>query len=91
MAGFKDDDRIVGGYDVKINKPWVARVWWVTHDKLCGGSLINKRFVLTAGHCVCIAKESLPCNNQGKPKYDVSVTWKGTLNFIERCLTNLFH
>jgi len=75
----EDDDRIVGGYDVKINKPWVVRLWWLKQDFLCGGALINKRFVLTAGHCVCNNKEGLPCDKQGKPKYDVSENWKAYL------------
>ena len=34
--------------------------------------MINKRYVLTAGHCVCKSKHNLPCGKDGKPKYDTS-------------------
>jgi len=71
-----DDDRIVGGYSVSENKPWVARVWVNKIDNLCGGSLINKRYVLTAAHCVCNkgTTPALTCDKNGKATYDVK-TW----------------
>merc|ERR1719309_1376875 len=67
-----DDDRIVGGYDVKQNKPWVARVWLYKFEFLCGGALLNKRFVLTAAHCICKTKMGVKCDKQGKPLYDIT-------------------
>ena len=66
----KQHDRIVGGYDTQQNKPWAARVWLNPIDSLCGGSLINKRYVLTAAHCVCKPGSKLPCK-KGIPTGDI--------------------
>ena len=48
--------RIVGGSSASHNEfPWqAAMIWRYGHTKgehICGGSLISKRFVLTAAHC----------------------------------------
>ena len=64
-------DRIVGGYDTKQNKPWVARVWNDVQNTLCGGNLINKRYVLTAAHCICVDDKGMQCDPNGEPKYNV--------------------
>merc|ERR1712042_291992 len=70
-----EEDRIVGGYTTTQNKPWAVKVWMNPIEFLCGGSLINKRYVLTAGHCVCAPLHGMKCNamngNAGIAVYDV--------------------
>jgi len=68
----RSDDRIVGGYSVSENRPWVAGIWQNSIDSIGGGSLINKRYVLTAAHVIC--KHGLKCNDDGKTLYDVKAS-----------------
>ncbi|XP_066971840.1 CLIP domain-containing serine protease B4-like [Macrobrachium rosenbergii] len=52
-------NRIIGGEETGINEfPWMALIR--PSKGLCGGSLINENFVLTAAHC--IDKSALPNN-----------------------------
>uniref|UniRef100_W8BJ10 Serine protease easter n=1 Tax=Ceratitis capitata TaxID=7213 RepID=W8BJ10_CERCA len=51
------ENRIYGGRIASIDEfPWTARLIYISNDNdvdySCGGSLINKDFVLTAAHCV---------------------------------------
>ncbi|XP_043279987.1 trypsin-like isoform X2 [Venturia canescens] len=44
--------RIIGGVETKINQyPWMAQLRR-DGEAICGGSVINNRYVLTAAHCV---------------------------------------
>jgi len=70
-----DDDRIVGGYTADSNKPWIAKLWLVKGEFLCGSSIINKRYLLTASHCTC---KILDCD-KGKPLYKPSEEFKAYL------------
>ncbi|KAH8253210.1 hypothetical protein KR032_004126 [Drosophila birchii] len=46
-------DKIMGGKNaVHGANPWMAYLYLEENDFLCGGSLIHKRFVLTAAHCI---------------------------------------
>ncbi|MGB0084463.1 MAG: serine protease [Rhodomicrobiaceae bacterium] len=47
-----DNRRIVGGVDTDIKEhPWQVALYLLATDGLCGGSLIQDRWVLTAAHC----------------------------------------
>merc|ERR1712002_578307 len=74
-----EDDRIVGGYSAQQNKPWAAKLWDIELQNICGASLINKRYVLTAAHCTCQKHVCL----KGKPQYtpsEVFVVYLGLNN-----------
>ncbi|XP_063703646.1 CLIP domain-containing serine protease HP8-like [Culicoides brevitarsis] len=55
-CGNADADRIVGGTRAKLGQyPWLARLGYNRTENVtfeCGGTLISKRHVLTASHCV---------------------------------------
>ncbi|XP_074647517.1 transmembrane protease serine 9-like [Tubulanus polymorphus] len=56
------ETRIVGGREAKPHSfPWQAGLLFRNQALVCGGSLLNNRWVLTAAHCV-VGNEHLPQN-----------------------------
>uniref|UniRef100_A0A224XSU5 Putative serine protease n=1 Tax=Panstrongylus lignarius TaxID=156445 RepID=A0A224XSU5_9HEMI len=52
----KEDQRIVGGEEAKKNEyPMIAELS-VQGDHICGGTIITKRHVVTAAHCIFFPK-----------------------------------
>ncbi|KAG8197227.1 hypothetical protein JTE90_011381 [Oedothorax gibbosus] len=44
--------KIVGGHNtIKGAYPWQVMLWEPTLKSFCGGSLLNERWMITAGHC----------------------------------------
>lgn len=45
--------RVIGGHETQVNEyPWIGLMLIGTNRVLCGSSLINDRYVLTAAHCI---------------------------------------
>ncbi|KAM0734718.1 Clotting factor G beta subunit [Formica fusca] len=51
---FSSSSRIIGGQEVSENEyPWMAGIISVNRSRvICGASIINDRYVLTAAHCI---------------------------------------
>ncbi|CAH2099080.1 unnamed protein product [Euphydryas editha] len=47
ISGYSGEDKIVGGFEVDIN----LYPYHVAYGSNCGGAIIDRKWVLTAGHC----------------------------------------
>jgi len=71
------DTRIVNGYSAS-SRPWLVLI--LPFQGICGGALVNAKFVLSAAHCYCrMDKTMIKCQKAmvgglatSKPSYDVS-------------------
>jgi len=52
--------RIVGGEEAKKPIPWMVVL--LLNKEVCGGSLINSRYILTAAHCACAGNHRMYCS-----------------------------
>ncbi|XP_064086388.1 mucin-5AC-like isoform X2 [Macrobrachium nipponense] len=73
-CGITNRDRIVNGQSATANEyPWQSFLevkWSDGKNQLCGGSLITKQWILTAGHCVLRKDGS---GNLWKPEVKVTL------------------
>jgi len=71
--------RIHGGLTTKRNEyPWMVRLFGNFNFELCGGTLINSRWVLTAGHCAEAGTVSLGDHDKRDPNEDTEVWIKSS-------------
>jgi len=61
--GDNENTRVLGGHEAEKPLPWMVKI--DVKGMLCGGSLINSRFVLTAAHCFCWGDFQLCNRNLG--------------------------
>jgi len=72
--------RVVGGVEAKSPTPWMVLLIFI--ESLCGGTLVNSWFIITAAHCPCkaemcsrlmgeVAKEPVTISDPAKVKKDV--------------------
>ena len=70
----KAEGRIVNGY-VPRQRPWMAYFNMMPNPKdpnlkgRCGGSIINKRWILSAGHCFC---DTMPCKKDKRNRVTIA-------------------
>ncbi len=66
--------RIVNGWKANKPRPWMVLVRASSDPEghpedydTCGGAIINRKFVLTAAHCVCMYYSRYSTNGYGAP------------------------
>ena len=83
-GGYSSNDRIVGGTPTFHPMPWMV-VLSISGSQ-CGGSLINRQFVLTAAHCFCGGKN----NSYFKKKLTLKSYFKQT-DYFKKFSSRLIH
>ncbi|XP_054727270.1 serine protease Hayan-like [Anastrepha obliqua] len=73
-------NHIIGGKDVAFAEyPHMAKIVYDVEDMVCGGTLIDKRFVLTAAHCI-ITRDTEPIKViLGVTDFNDTEQWEGRL------------
>ncbi|CAG9813085.1 unnamed protein product [Phaedon cochleariae] len=89
-CGYLDPgDRIRGGANARLNEfPWMALLSYRTRrgpDFKCGGTIINERYILTAGHCLHNLKNPLLGVRVGEHNIQTKSDCELTRNNKQKC------
>lgn len=69
------EDRVLHGEEAEMNKyPWIVAVQYKEDGirNLCGGSILNKNYVMTAAHCIPKNKNNIFIQVGGHNRSDLS-------------------
>ncbi|KAF2900709.1 hypothetical protein ILUMI_05479 [Ignelater luminosus] len=83
VCGKQEQQRIFGGEEAGIGEfPWLVLLKSKSYDFICGGALINKRYVLTAGHCIL---DDLVSVRLGEHNLETEEDCEGDTPGLENC------